>query len=191
MTAYRQLNIYRGNLCHIDLAKYFQGTLQKWRYKCAHAVADLYKHIGVTWTLSIGRKNFHVINNNYRTSRKVLIKGIRDTLRTQIDQVVQYRNKKYILDFKFTSQTDVEIIEENVRTQIGFAAYISKDPEIVGGIYIIANLDTNELLAVKVFDFEKQEPERSTLRTLWKLPGYEEIAFSDITDELVEEKRGG
>lgn len=131
--------------------------------------------------MKIGDQQFDVVKTDLRRRLPVRINGVTDKLSAQIDQVISNNGKKYLLDWKFTKCNDeVERIIDEARQQIAYYAWILNDPDVIGGAYIVASLTTKEVLAIDIFKFEPNEPERALMRRLTELPGYENLIYGDI-----------
>lgn len=179
---YYKLAKYMGTKCHNDLSFFFSNRLiNGWTYKSAHSVANLYTQTNNGWAIEINGETYEIIETDKRRRIPVVINGVTDKLSAQVDQVIAYQNKKYLLDWKFTKCDDeLERIIDDARQQIAYYAWILNDPDVIGGAYIIASLTSKDVLTVGTFNFEPHEPERSLMRRLTQLPGYENLNYSDI-----------
>ncbi len=178
---YYKLAKHIGCKCHQDLAAYFDGKSDKFMFDVSRNVAGLYQKRSAGWYLRCERMLYKVEKNDLRLRRNVIINGMRDTLHGQIDQVLVRQNRRFILDYKFTRKdTPTEAAADQVRQQIAYYAWLLNDPYCIGGIYIIANMDTNDILEVRQFCFEEGEPKRALMRLLNDLPGYENVNYENI-----------
>ena len=178
---YYKLSKYQGAKCHNDLTFYFRDQLKDWTFRAAHHVADMYSRNDSGWSLDIGGKHCDVVQTDYRKRITIEARGVSDRLSAQIDQVISVEGKKYFLDWKFTKcEDDVERIIDDARKQIAYYAWVIGDSDVVGGAYIICGLQSNNVLSSGVFDFDVHETERSFIRRLQELPGYEGIGIEEI-----------
>lgn len=179
---YYKLAKYMGTKCHNDLSFFFSDRLNAgWTYKAAHAVADLYHQTLDGWSIQLIDKEYKVIKTDMRKRVPVVINGMTDKLSAQVDQVLECSGKKYLLDWKFTKCNDeLDRIITEARQQIAYYAWIVDDPEVVGGVCIVASLATKEVLMINTFEFEPDEPKRALMRRLNELPGYENLNYRDI-----------